>query len=434
MKLLAVEAKQWAHYMQPRYRQVEQYGCDLRLLLGLGDAGYLPDGRCRVAGSAKAYDLIAAAMAWHAEEHFDGVLTFSEMSVIATAVIAEALGLPSIGLDAARNSRNKYLMRQAHQRGGVPIPRFRYAPDLSSALAAAAEFGYPVVLKPTFGSSSSFVFRVNTPEQLEQRFADASEGMHRMLAYQLEVEGLDIGPHGLLVESFLDGNEYLFEALAWDGELFIGSAVDRVTMEGETFDDDVHAAPTTLDVQQLEEIRSIIAAAAAAQGLRRSTMHAEFRMHRGRPHLVELAARPGGGGLDEVARVTAGFCPVLASMDIARGRRPVVSHYRPTGVHMMGTCLICDEGELEYVSIPPEVAESEHTMLARLTQQPGAVIRRPPNGNNILGFLVVTGDSHRQAKERLEDYVDRIEVKLAGQPPGRSKTPWARSRPVAAAG
>ena len=432
MKLLAVEAKQWAQYLLPRYRMVDELGGNLHLLLGVGDPQYWD--RCRVAGSAKADDLIATAKAWHEREHFDGVLTFSEMSVIATAVIADALGLPSIGVDAARNSRNKFLMRQAHERGGVPRPRFRFVPDLDAALAAAAEFGYPAVLKPTLGASSSFVFRVDNPEQLRARFPAASEGIQRMLPFQLEVEGIDIGPQGLLVESFLDGNEYLYEALAWDGELYIGSAVDRVTMEGETFDDDVHAAPTRLDDQQLEEIRSIIAAAATAQGLHRSVMHAEIRMHRGRPHLVELAARPGGGELHLVARTTAGYCPIQASMDVARGVRPAVSHYRPTGVHMMGTCLICDGGELEYVTVPPEVSESEHTLTARILQQPGAIIRRPPDGNNILGFLVVTGDSHEQTKQRLEDFVDLIEVKLVGQPAGRSKTPWARMRPVATAG
>jgi hypothetical protein len=100
---------------------------------------------------------------------------------------------------------------------------------------------------------------------------------------------------------------------------------------------------------------------------------------------------------------------------------------------MMGTCLICDGGQLEYVVVPPEVSESEHTMMARITQEPGAVIHRPPEGNNILGFLVVTGDSHEQTKRRLEDYVDQIQVKLVGQPVGRSKTPWARPSPVATA-
>jgi biotin carboxylase len=432
MKLLAVEAQQWAQYMLPRYQMADELGADLHLLLGVGDPGYWP-GRCRVAGSASIDALIATARDWHAQEHFDGVLTFSEMSVIAAAAVADALGLPGIGVDAAVNSRNKYLMRLAHERGGVPHPRFRLVPDLPSALAAAAEFGYPVILKPTLGSSSSFVFRVDNPAQLEQRFADASEGIERMLAFRLEVQGVDIGPQGLLVESFLDGDEHLFEALAWDGELFIGSAVDRVTMEGETFDDDVHAAPSTLSDSRLAEIHSVIAAAAEAHGLRRSTMHAEIRMHDGRPHLVELAARPGGGELHLVARVTADFCPIQASMDVARGVRPDVHHYRPTGVHMMGTCLISDAGQLEHVVVPPEVSESEHTLRARILQQPGATILRPPDGNNILGFLVVTGDSHEQTKQRLEDFVDLIEVKMVGEPAGRCQTPWARLRPTATA-
>jgi biotin carboxylase len=433
MKLLAMEAQQWAHYYLPRYLLAEEYGANLHLLLGIGEPDYWP-GRTRVAGSASIDELIAVAKAWHAEEHFDGVFCFAEMSVNATAAIAEALGLPSIGAEAARNGRNKLLMRQAHQRAGVPIPQFRFVPDAAAALAAADEFGYPVILKPTLGAASYFVFRVDDPHQLERRFADASEGIGRMLPVELEASGIDIGQQGLLVESFLDGDEHLFEALIWDGELFIGSAVDRVTMEGETFDDDVHIAPTTLSDQQLAEIREIIAAAATALGLRRSALHAEIRMHRGRPHLVEIAARPGGGGLDMVARVTADYCPVRVTMDVARGVRPEVGHYRPTGVHMMGTCLICDGGQLEYVTVPPEVSESEHTLMARILQEPGAIIRRPPDGNNILGFLVVTGDSHEQSKQRLEDYVDQIEVKLVGHPVGRSKTPWARQRPVATAG
>ncbi|MBV9823620.1 MAG: ATP-grasp domain-containing protein [Actinobacteria bacterium] len=430
MKLLVVEAQQYGRYYLPRYHLAQQYGADLHLLLGIGEPDYLP-GRTRLVGSAGIEELVAAARDWHAAENFDGVFTFAEMSVNATALIAAALGLPGISAEAARCTRNKLLMREAHQRGGVPIPRFRFVPDLAAAQAAAEEFGYPVILKPTLGAASYFVFKVNDPGQLAERFAQASEGIDLMAPFTLEASGIDIGPQGLLVEEFLDGDEHLYEALAWDGELYLGSAVDRVTMEGETFDDDVHIAPTTLSDAQLAEVREVISAAASSLGLHRSALHAEIRMHRGRPHLVEIAARLGGGALDMVARVTAGYCPVRAVLDVARGVRPEIGHYRPTGVHMMGTCLICDAGQLEYVTVPPEVSESEHTLMARITQEPGAVIRRPPDGNSILGFLVVTGDSHPATKERLEDFVDRIEVKLAGRPVGRSKTPWARSRPVA---
>jgi len=159
-------------------------------------------------------------------------------------------------------------------------------------------------------------------------------------------------------------------------------------------------------------------------------MHAEVRYHRGDPYIVEIAIRPGGGGLDLVARATADYSPIEAVMDVARGVKPRVHQYAPTGVHMMGTCLICDEGELEYVRIPAEVTESEHTLMAGATLRPGDTILRPPNGNNVLGFLIVTGTSAEDAQHRLEDFADKIEVKLVGQAPTTTKTPWERLRPA----
>jgi biotin carboxylase len=430
MKLLAIEAQQFGSYYLNRYQQVGEFGGELHLLHGVGEPDFWPADRYRIAGSAKIEDIVAEAASWHAEQHFDGVLTFSESSVMTLAVVAEALGLPSVGLAAARNSRNKLRMRQAHERGGVPHPRFRFVTDLPDALAAADEFGYPVVLKPTMGTASNFVFRIDSEAELRVRYRDAAAGIERMLAYLMEAEGIELGPHGLLVESFLDGREYLFEAVIWDDELYLGSVVDRATVEGATFDDDVHVAPTSLTGGELEEIRQIISAAALAQGLHRSVMHAEIRFHQGTPHLVEIAIRPGGGGLDLVARTTADYCPIRATMAVACGVRPRVSHYRPTGVHMMGTCLICAAGQLEWVTVPPEVAESERTLLARITAVPGAVIRRPPDGNNILGFLVVTGSSFDEVKTTLEDFAGKIEVKLVGRPPTMTATPWSKQVPT----
>ncbi len=426
MKLLAIESQQFGSYYLGRYQQVEEFGGNLHLIHGIGEPGFWPEDRYRVVGSSKIEDIVAAAARWHATERFDGVITFSESSVMTVAVVADALGLPGIGLEAARNSRNKLRMREAHERGNAAHPSFRFAPDVETALAAAEEFGYPVVLKPTLGTASNFVFRVDDDDEMRHRFADAVDGMNRMLAYVMEAEGIDLGPHGLLVESFLDGDEHLFEALVWDDEVYLGSIVDRATDEGDTFDDDVHVAPTKLSPEQLEEIRQVVAVAARAQGVRRSALHAEIRYHEGRPHLVEMAVRPGGGGLDLVARVTADYCPIRAVMDVSRGVKPRVRHYRSTGVHMMGTCLICEAGELEYVTMPDEIVQSPSTLMARITASPGATIRRPPDGNNILGFLVVIGDSYDEVKQLLVDYADRIEVKLVGRPATKTATPWGR--------
>jgi biotin carboxylase len=414
MKLLALEALQNATYYLSRYRRIEDLGARLYVLNGLGDPDFWPGDRYRIAGSKHIDDIIAAARSWHAEERFDGVLTFSESAVVAVAAVAEALGLPGVGVEAARSSRNKLLMRQAHERAGVPRPRFRFVTDPAAALDAAEEFAYPVILKPTLGAASNFVFRIDGPDELRQRFPQALAGIQEMSWFQMEPDGLDNGPHGLLVESFLDGPEFLTEALAWDDEVVLGSIVDRVTVEGDTFDDDAHHAPTSLTAGQVAAVHEVISAAARAQGIRRSVMHAEVRFHQGRPHLLEIAVRPGGGGLDYFSRISAGYCPIRATMDVAAGVRPAVTGYRPTGVHTAGTCLISAPGRVEEITVPPSVAGSDRVFFLKITARPGDLIRRPPYGNNILGFLCTTGSSLDDALRTATDLAGRIEVRMSG--------------------
>ena len=414
MKLLGLEAVQNASYYLSRYRQIEEFGADLYVLNGLGDPGFWPSERYRIVGSKHIDDIIAAARSWHATEQFDGVLTFSESAVVAVAMVADALGLPSVGAEAARTSRNKLLMRRAHERADVPRPRFRLVPDLPAALAAAEEFGYPVILKPTLGAASNFVFRLDGPEELRLRFGQALDGMHQMSWFTMEPDGADHGPFGLLIESFLEGPEFLTEALAWDDEVYLGSIVDRVTVEGATFDDDVHHAPTSLSEDQVAAVHQVVTAAARAQGIRRGVMHAEVRFHQGEPHILEIAARPGGGGLDHFARISAGYSPIRVMMDVARGARPQVTHYRATGVHTAGTCLISGPGRVEEINVPDSVASSDRVFFLKVTAKPGDLIRRPPHGNNILGFLCTTGTSFADAMQAAYELAERIDVRMSG--------------------
>ncbi|CAM5728120.1 hypothetical protein SHIRM173S_03571 [Streptomyces hirsutus] len=197
----------------------------------------------------------------------------------------------------------------------------------------------------------------------------------------MEADGLDLGPHGLLVESFLDGDEFLIEALAWDDEVYLGSIVDRVTAEGDTFDDDVHHAPTALTPERIEAVHEVVAAGARAQGLVRSVMHAEVRFHDGRPHLVEIAVRPGGGGLDHMARVSAGYDPIAAVADVARGIRPRAGHYAPTGVHTAAMCLLPpSSGRIGAIHVPDRWPSRDDLFFLKLTAKPGEPGPPPAGG------------------------------------------------------
>jgi len=412
MKLLAVEARQNGSYNLDRYRQVARLGVELHVLNGEGSPGFWPDPRYRVVGSARIGDIIDAAARWHAEAGFAGTLTFAESAIVATAAVAEALGLPGIGVTAAVASRNKILMHQAHGRAGAPHAQFRSAPTLADGLAAADQFGYPVVIKPALGAASNFVFRADSPAEFGCRYAEAATGARTMKWTRLEADDIDLGPDGLVVESFLDGSEHLIEAVAWDGEVCLASVVDRVAADQSTFECNLHWAPTTLSQAQLADVHAALTAAIRGQGLERSAVHAEVRFHQGRPYVLEVTPRPGGGGLEHMARASAGYDPIAAHVRVASGERPPARSYQPTGIFTAARSLTCEPGTITGVSVPAEVTDSPDLLFCRLAAGPGDVISRPADGSGIFGFIGATGTSHEDAMATAGRLAELITVTL----------------------
>lgn len=428
MKILAVEASRSGSGSLARYRQVEALGVELYVLNGLGlnglglnglglnglgDADFWPSPRYRVAGSKDIDTIIQQAQSWHDEHRFDGVIAFTESSVLTVAAVAEELRLPGIGTAAALASRNKLVMREAHRRAGAPHPAFRHVTTLDGALAHAADLGYPVILKPAMGAGSNFVFQANTAEQLRACYPSAEAGAARMPALLREADGLDLGPLGMVLESFLDGPEYLVEATVWDGEVFLGSIVDRLpTGPGEAIDRNVHYAPTALTAAQIEEVRSAVSVGARGQLLRRSTLQVEIKFHQGTANIIEIGARIGGGGLDYMARLSAGHDPISTLVDVARGVRPTLRHYRPTGVHTAEVVLLCGAGQIKQITVPAGVTESPRLFFFALTAGTGDLIKRPPVGNDVLGYLGATGTTAGDALATAEELAAAITVQM----------------------
>src|SRR5438132_11762959 len=76
----------------------------------------------------------------------NGVLTVSsDRAVPVVAAIAEELGLPGIGREAAHVATNKPAMRRRLAEAGVPQPQFAALRSADDARAALLEVGPPAV-------------------------------------------------------------------------------------------------------------------------------------------------------------------------------------------------------------------------------------------------------------------------------------------------
>ena len=412
MKILAIEVGQFGDYYNSRYLQCENYGAELFLLSGIADENHWHKDKLFIAGNMQIENLINLAAKQHRIHRFDGIITFAENSVIAAAMIATELGLPSISVDAAVKSRNKIFMRHAHEKNFAPHPAFSLVENLEKAIEAANNIGYPVILKPTLGSASQFVYKISNADDLASAFNAASTGIVSMSQFTNEGVTNDLGPNALLIESYLEGKEYLVEAFIWDGETVIGSIVDRVTLEGDSFEDDVHHAPTSLKPEQWDELALAVHKGALAQGLNRSIMHAEIRYHAGKPYIVEIAARAGGGGLDFMARISSNYCPIKTMLDISVGKKPIYSKYVPTGVDTFALCLISEAGRIESIEIPNLLKNDPAVFMLKLIAGKGTNIKRPPYGNDIIGFIGVSGNSYEETEKKAISYSKKINVRL----------------------
>jgi hypothetical protein len=60
------------------------------------------------------------------------------------------------------------------------------------------------------------------------------------------------------------------------------------------------------------------------------------------------------------------------------------------------------------------VAEHEGVFYLKITAKPGDVIRRPPDGNNVLGGIGVADASLDDALRTATDLAGKIEVRMVG--------------------
>lgn len=413
-KLLIVEVVSRGAGFNYRYDVFRSKGYKLFYLTTSPQISYAFAG-VKVAPTRQIGDFLDIASTWHEAEQFDAIITTDEASVIATALLARQLGLPGPSVEAARSSRNKLLMRQAHRKHGAPHPEFARCDCVDDALQFANRVGYPVVIKPTLGADSEHVYRVDDALQLTRRFAQAMAGNNSHSHRFAEAECDEIGPHTLLAEAYLLGPEHCVEAIIEGDQLYIGSIADRLSMEMDVFDNDLYSTPTALPAQQISAVARAIFLGARAQGIERGVLHAELRFHHGKPYIVEIAARPGGGSLQYMAKISYGYCSISAALVAAQGRPPSeIPALKPTGRVAVGLTMLCDEGRLKSVEVPPGLLPHPDIFNFTVLPKAGSVIKRPPNGNDIFAYIGATGETLDAALRIAATVAAQVQVRLEG--------------------
>ncbi|MFI6426317.1 ATP-grasp domain-containing protein [Promicromonospora sp. NPDC050880] len=348
--------------------------------------------------------LVAAARDVATRRPVDGVLTTCDYYLPAVAVVAEALGLPGAPAEALRTATRKHLVRGALAAAGVPDVPFAVAATWAQAHKAAADLGYPLVVKPVDMNSGTAVRKVTDESGLAVAFAEVT-GPERNTRDQ-PLERL------ALLERVLEGPEYSVEAVTRDGVTRVLGITAKSVAEpdveaGTGFVESGHLFPASLDPADRAAIEEHVVAVLDAVGLTHGISHTEVRLTAAGPRLVEVNPRQGGGYIFELVRLVTGFNPLRVLVDLALGREPAPGPAAAASAAV--TFLLApSDGVVRGVRGAERLAEDERVAGHELPA-PGRAVR-PGDNNERIGHVLVADPSGRRAKAWADEIVAGLEV------------------------
>lgn len=236
--------------------------------------------------------LFRAASDFHAEAI---VTEQTDVAITAVATVAERLGVPGIGREAAQRATDKFLMRGACREAGIATPEYRLVRSEAEALAAVREIGLPVVLKPTDGQSSRGVTKVTNIAAVPDAAAAALKASRSMRA---------------LVEECMIGQESSIESFVIGDEIYVLGVCEKIKCAPPYSFDLQLIYPAGFSPETMAAIEALNRAVIKAIGIRMGFAHAEMIVTAAGVRLIEIAARGCG------ARIATDLLPALTGVDL----------------------------------------------------------------------------------------------------------------------
>lgn len=354
-----------------------------------------------------------------------GVVCYDEARILATARMAEALGLPTSPPSAIETCRDKHLTRQALATAGVPQAQSVAVRSLAEGHAAAERIGYPVVFKPRNLAAGFGVRRADGPDELASAYAHA-----RSVSLP---EAPERFTHDVLVEEYLDGPEISVDSACFDARVVPLAVAHKVNGLPPSFEETGHRVDGADPLLDDPEFADLVDRAHRAVGFHTGMTHLELRRTAAGMKVVELNARLGGDLVPYLGQLATGVDLSLAAAAIACGQPPDLHRAAP---RVAGIRFCYPEGDLtvgrvriDEALLPPGVERAE------ALAEPGDQLRLPPRGSAWecrAAQVVAVADTVAGCETTLDAAVTAVTCEPADAPPGvaagRSPTPFGSVR------
>lgn len=218
------------------------------------------------------------------EENLAGIFTAGTDFSASVSYAAEKLGLPSHSFDAALNASIKTQMRSAFEKNKVPSPAFFRIgkEDINDKLLnkILEKIDFPFVVKPVDNMGARGCRMVRSSNEFDSAIKIATDCSRTGYA---------------IVEEYMDGPEFSIDALVYNGTFTVTGFAIRHIKYAPYFIEVGHTMPAVIDKKMHDELISVFALGAKAEGLTCGAAKADIKYTKKGPMIGEIAGRLSGG-------------------------------------------------------------------------------------------------------------------------------------------
>ena len=279
-------------------------------------------------------------------------------------------------------------------------------------------FEFPVVLKPVGLSGSRGVIRANDATEFEAAFARIAALLSRPQVRAART-GLD---DVVLIEDYIDGQEFALEGVLTDGALRVLALFDKPDpLDGPCFEETIYVTPSRAPAAIQARIEAAVRDAARALGLTHGPVHAECRVTRdGEVYVLEAAARPIGGlcsrvlafGTDPGAPRQGEATLEIVLLEHAIGRS-IERYVRDAAAAAVMMIPIPQRGIYKGVSGEEKARTVAGVTDIRMTAKAGQLLEPLPEAGSYLGFIFARGATADAAEHAVRSAHAHLEFAVA---------------------
>lgn len=330
------------------------------------------------------------------KEKIDGLCTTgTDVAVRSIGYVNSALGLQGITYESAKVVTDKALMKARMVEFGVRTARFYQARTPDEALRYAEDIGFPVMVKCTDQAASKGIIKVECRDMISDAFSYAISGSKNDY---------------VVVEKFLEGYEAGVDGYYSEASELIIPHGKMTYSTGKTDVPSGHYIPFDCSDDLYSDILEQTRLACKACGLKKSFFNMDIMICDGKCYVIEIGGRTGATCIPDLLSIYCGFNYYEKIIENCVGQTPDVE-YTPQKCGIAELLVSDSDGFLESANL--EECNKISGISCSLDISVGEAVKRFSVGTDRFGQIISSGATAEEAKDKLRDALDTLDIKIA---------------------